>query len=149
MSVPENMAFVTTDEEGRVVLFDPEAAALIQAVNAQNCRAFYQANADGVTHFCQRFREKGYRPADVCMIIADVDDPNGAQVADVTMPGHDWDSVRAQGLRPVARGLYDREIIQKMVEIIDPIAGEQMRTINGLVAAVVSSGTALIFALDL
>ena len=43
-------------------------------------------------------------PYDRCIVVADVDDDVGRDIADATMPGYDWDTIRAQGKQPLAIG---------------------------------------------
>ena len=79
------------------------------------------------------------------MVLFNVDDPNGGVLADITMPGHDWDQYRAQGQTPIASGLLKREWVQKAVTPINANAAESVRMMEGFIVVVVSDGVAMVF----
>lgn len=147
--IPEDMAYVTTDESGQVVLHDPAAEGMIAAVNMvnreaawRNCGALFEANSDRVEHFRGRLMERGMNLAEWCMIVADVDDTNGGVIADLTMPGHDWDQYRARDEKPVARGSVNREWLREVIAVFDPMAAERMMRTENFIVVVVTSGIA-------
>lgn len=147
--VPDDMPYVTTDKDGQVVLHDSTALGMIAAVKwanrgaaMHNCGLVYQENADRVDHFRKRLAERGASPADWCMMIADVDDPNGSILADLTMPGYDWGQYRAIGQKPIARGLVERTWLCEAVKVFDPIAADRMMMAEGFIVVVVTSDIA-------
>jgi hypothetical protein len=70
-------------------------------------------------------------------VILNVDDDLGGELAQMLMPGHDWQSYRDQGQVPFARGLADREGIQSILELVDPTEAETLRTITDTLPVVV------------
>ena len=111
------MAEVTATVEmvdGKFVMRDDAAAAMIGAVACVNLLA---ANSERVEHFARRIVERGDDPAEVVITVINVDDPNGGQIADMVMPGHDWQSIRDRGETPVARGLASVPLIDVAEEI--------------------------------
>ncbi len=81
----------------------------LDAIN--KCAEFFAANADRVRYFTDRVKELGRSGADTVIVVIDVDDPtgHGALLADLLMPGEDWQQYRDKGDIPVARGLVAKE----------------------------------------
>ena len=103
------------------------------------------ANRDRVAWFRRRALERGLAPCEVVIVLLAVDDHNGAALADVLMPGHDWQAYRDRGEAPVARGLAGRDGIQQALELIDGEAAEKLRTATKLAVVVVDRGVAEVF----
>lgn len=82
------------------------------------CMSFFAANADRIKYFIQRVKELGRSGADTVITLIDVDDPtgHGALLADLLMPGEDWQQYRDRGEVPVARGLAARETFPEILE---------------------------------
>lgn len=125
---------------GQPVLHDPDALAMIKAVARHNCRNTLLINKDRAQHFEKRMTEKGLAPADVVIVILNVDDENGGQLANILMPEMDWQAMRDQGLVPFARGLAVREGIAALVTGLDPEIGEKLKAISGVAAVVMDHG---------
>ena len=49
------------------------------------------------------------------MVCIDVDDPDWTDLVNNLMPGHDWDTIRRAGLKPVALGIALRPEMQRMM----------------------------------
>ena len=58
--------------------------------------------------------------------IINVDDHHGGPLAEILMPGHDWQSYRDQGMIPYARGLAGRGGIEEALALFDPEAAEKL-----------------------
>ena len=140
------MATVFQDEQGQLVLDDPEARGVIAAVQKHNCGLTLAANADRVRHFENRVGQLGRSPDDVVIVVANVDTPAGWALADALMPGHDWQAYRNRGEVPFARGLAARQGIQEFVDAADAGAGQKLRQHAGLAVVVVDHQTVEIFA---
>ncbi|HMG13699.1 MAG TPA: hypothetical protein VK571_10995 [Gemmatimonadaceae bacterium] len=54
------------------------------------------------------------------LLILNVDDLLGDELAAMLMPGHDWQAYRDQGQVPFARGLAGRQWMQGILELLDP-----------------------------
>lgn len=50
-------------------------------------------------------------PKERIIVVADVDDANGAEIADISLPGFDWSAIREKGLRPIAIGTMTYEAL--------------------------------------
>lgn len=124
----EPRATVTKDENGQVVLHDPDAVAMVRGVAKADCRNTLELNADRVEHFTSRAKTLGRTADEVVVVLLNVDDPNGAALADALMPGHDWQAIRDRGEVPFARGLAGRDGIQDVLDEIDPDAAKKLRT---------------------
>lgn len=131
--------------DGHLVLDDPDAVAMIRAVGKHNCRCTFDLNADRVLHFAGRMRERGLSPAETVIVVVNVDDPHGGPLADLLMPGHDWQAIRDRGEIPFARGLAVRQGIQEVLDIFDEEAGRKLRRIDGIAIVVVDHGAAEVF----
>lgn len=130
--------------DGQLVLDDPDAVAVITAVAMHSCTAVFDANAERVQHFAKRIEEKGLQPADVVIVILNVD-TNGATLAKGLMPFHDWQEYRDRGEIPFARGLAGREGIQEYLEMVHPESAEELAKIDGVAAVVVDYGVAAVY----
>jgi hypothetical protein len=131
--------------DGQLVLDDPDALAVIRAVGKHNCKGTFEANKDRVAHFVTRIEEKGLTPDDVVIVILNVDDARGADIAEILMPGHNWQEYRDRGEIPFARGLADRGGIQAMLEHFDDDAANELAVIEGVAVVVVDHAVAEIF----
>lgn len=139
--------------DGRLVLDDPDALGAAMAVEAHNrkvaCQALFDDNAERVAHFVGRITARGDSPEHVLIVILDLDDSYGAQLADLLMPGQDWNLLRshlAPGETPVARGLASRDGIQSMLDELNKSEGDALRTIRDVPAVVVmTAGTQRVF----
>jgi hypothetical protein len=92
-----------------------------------NCKNTLMQHIDRVKYFEKRIEEKGLNPADVIITLLNVDDPQGKVIADILMPGYDWQAIRDTGAVPYARGLAGREGIQSLLDEIDPEEAEILR----------------------
>lgn len=132
--------------DGQLVLDDPDALAMIQAVGKHNCKGTLDMNADRVMHFKNRIEEKGLSSSDAVIVLLNVDDANGAMLADVLMPGFDWQEIRDRGEVPFARGLADRNGIQESLGFFDNDAATKLRDMTDVAVVVVDHGVAEVFA---
>lgn len=108
-------AHITHACDGTLVLVDPDASAMVEAVGKDACKSLLAANAERLAHFAERARGRD----DVCFVLLDVDDARGAALADVLMPGHDWQQYRRRGETPIARGLAT---FDGMVSVLEGIS---------------------------
>jgi hypothetical protein len=127
---------------GGIIVDDPLAVAVINTIAEYECKTLLERQRERVAHFARRLVERGDDPALVAIVVLCVDDENGAMIAEILMPGHDWDAIRARGEIPCARGLAQRDFCQLAVDDINAGAGERMRAIAGPVVVVVGYGTA-------
>lgn len=135
----ESEAYVT-EVDGQVVLVDPMACAMIDAISQHNkslCRSTLEAQMDRVQHFLKRIREMNRLPCEVVIVLLNVDDSTGGMVADILMPGYDWQQFRDRGEIPFARGLAGREGLQRVLDELDPPEGQKLREAWAVNAVVV------------
>ena len=138
---------VVREEGGRLVLDDPDAIAVVKAVEKHNCRLTLDAQADRVAHFKRRAVDKGVDR--VAIVLLNVDDPNGKAITDILMPGQDgmWQSLRESGQVPFARGLATRDGMQIIVDDLDADEGERLRAMTGEAVVIVADrGVVAVFA---
>ena len=100
---------------------------MIQAIDKHNCRATFDANKDRIDHFKNRIRELGRHASDTVIVVINVDAPYGQGLADVLMPGFDWQAIRDRGEVPFARGLADRNFLENIVADIDIELGRRFK----------------------
>jgi len=138
--------------DGQLVLIDPTAEGVIAAVNShnrkiakENCRITYQGQIDRVQHFVSRIQQLNQSPDDVVIVLINVDDINGKHLADILMPGTDWQSIRNLGQVPYARGLARRDGIQEVLEYIDPEAGYTLKSMQGIPVVIVDHSIAEVY----
>ncbi|MBI4020869.1 MAG: hypothetical protein HY369_01365 [Candidatus Aenigmarchaeota archaeon] len=130
---------------GKPVLDDPDAVTMVRAVEKHNCRATLEANADRVAHFVRRAAERGLSASEAVIVVLNVDDVHGGQLANVLMPGHDWQQFRDRGEIPTARGLAPRNFIQDLLGTFDEEAATKLQAMTGLAVVVIDRGVAEVF----
>jgi hypothetical protein len=96
---------------GKPVGPDVDALPDDKRASIEACLDFFALNAERIRHFSERIEALGRSGADTIITLIDVDDPtgNGAVLAELLMPGHDWQQYRDKGVPAVARGLADKE----------------------------------------
>ncbi len=95
---------------GQLVLEDPMAVAVAGVVERWN---LYNADPAAVKRLELRAKEKG----DFAVIVIDVD-ASWTDLADVLMPGHDWQQYRDRGEKPIGRGVVPRDALVDLVESV-------------------------------
>lgn len=98
--------------DGKLVLIDPDACEVIEAVEKINCRGTLELQWDRVQHFTRRIKERGLDPNAVVILLLNVNTELGSIFADITVPGYNWQEIRDRGEVPYARGLALRDGIQ-------------------------------------
>lgn len=136
---------VVYEKNGQLVMEDPVAEAVIAAIGKQNCRKLFEVNADRVAHFKNRMKEKGLSPEQAVITVINADDVHGGPIAEALMPGHDWQQYRDRGEVPLARGLAQRDGIQKVLSKFDEIAAKKLQDMKEIAVVVVDHGTAEVF----
>jgi hypothetical protein len=131
--------------DGQVILHDPAALAVMKAVGRLNCRNTFELNKDRIRHFDGRIAEKGLTWKDAVIVVLNVDDINGGPIAEVLMPGMDWQAYRDRGEVPFARGLAGRQGIEDIIGLIDPEIAEKLKAITSVAAVVVDHGAVEVY----
>jgi len=139
---------VVREIDGNLVLDDPDALAMVVAVSKANCRGTLEMNAERVTHFKQRLAERQLTATDAVIVLLNVDDVHGGPLADVLMPGFNWQEIRERGEVPFARGLAQRDGIEGALESFDQDAAEKLRSMNDVAVVVVDHGVAEVFSAE-
>ena len=130
----------------QLVLDDPDAVAVIREVGRFNLKGVLELNADRVKHFKRRLAERGMTAGEAVIVLLNVDDVHGGPLADVLMPGFDWQAIRDRGEVPFARGLAMREGIQEALGSFDEEAATELRGMDKVAVVVVDHGVAGVFA---
>lgn len=136
---------VVREVNGQLVLDDPEAVAVIRAVEKENCRSTLKMNADRVAHFKIRMAERGLTAEDAVIVVISVDDVHGGPIAEALMPGTNWQEFRDRGEVPFARGLAMRDGIQEMLDTFDKEAAGKLQKMTDVAVVVIDHGVAEIF----
>jgi hypothetical protein len=87
----------------------------------------------------------GKSPQDVVIVLINADDVHGRHLADILMPGHNWQEYRDRGEVPFARGLAARDGIEEALAVIDQDAALKLKKQRGISVVVVDYGTAEVF----
>ncbi len=129
-----------------IAIVGPEVAAIIDVIAKSNCRHTLDIQVDHVRRFARRARELA-GPRDLAIVLINVDEAAGlgAHLADVLMPGLNWQCYRDRGEIPFARGLVARPGMQEMLDEIHPDVAKRMRKIEGYPVLVVDHGTVDVF----
>lgn len=130
---------------GQVVL-DPEKSATDEQIaRSQSAMDFFQANAERIRHYKQRVEDLGRTGQDTVITLINVDDPIGRVLADILMPGHDWQTYRDAGEIPVARGLASKSGIPEFLEGVGyGVAASELLGTNDLRVVVLDVDIALV-----
>ena len=137
---------VVREVNGQLVLDDPDAVAVIRAVGKHNCKNTLELNIDRVEHFKRRLTERGMTAEQAVIVLLNVDDVHGGPIADMLMPGHNWQEIRDGGEIPFARGLAMRDGIQEALGVFDVEAAKKLQEMTVVAVVVVDHDVAEIFA---
>lgn len=140
---PLAVTIYVMDEE--FISNNPEAALMAKAIGKANCMNLFDLNTDRVEHFRNRVTELNRTSADTVIVLINVDDVHGRSIADVLMPGFNWQEVRDRGMVPVARGLASKAVIQDMLVQFDVEACEKLKGMTELAVVVVDEAVAEVF----
>jgi hypothetical protein len=136
------------EKDGKLLLIDPDAHAMVTAVNKHNCNNTYLFKKDRVEYYYQRIKDKRIDPSTVTIVICNVDEPFGELVADATMPKYNWDEIRSKGETPYAIGFVYKEGIIPMISVYDLESCEKLKSIKDYSVLVSDYGVIEVFALE-
>ncbi|HSX00589.1 MAG TPA: hypothetical protein VLH38_06160 [Patescibacteria group bacterium] len=120
-----------------------------QFVRTQTAMELFRANAERIWHFKQRAEELGRGGQDTVITLINVDDPVGGMLADVLMPGHDWQRYRDAGELPIARGLAGKDGIPEFLEAAGyNVAAAELAGASELMVVVLDAEVALVLDVD-
>jgi hypothetical protein len=131
--------------DGQIVLDDPDALAVIKAVEKHNCHSTLEMNFDRIEHFKNRLVARGMTAKDAVIVFVNVDDVHGGPIADALMPEMNWQEIRDRGEIPFARGLASREFMQEVLNTFDQEAGTKLQDMADVAIVVVDHGVAEVF----
>ena len=131
--------------DGQTILEDPEALALMAAMNKINCKITFDLNSDRIGHFVKRMEELGRTPKDAVIGFISVDDEHGRVYADILMPEYNWQEIRDEGKKPFARGLIVRDSMENSLMAFDRQAAEKLKKAKGIPVVVIDYGVAEIY----
>jgi len=140
----EKPTAMVREVDGQLVLDDPQGLEVVRAVAKHNLKWLIEANTERVAYFKNRIKDLGKTSDDV-VIVLHVDDPQAGLLADLLMPGHDWQAYRDRGEVPVARGLAGRLGIQEALDNLDPEAGEKLRKSTSVAVVAMDFGVAEVY----
>lgn len=143
---PTATGVVVREVDGQLVLDDPEAVTVIRAINKGNCRNTLEMNADRIEYFKRRLSECGMTADQAVILILNVNDVYGGLLADIFMPGQNWQEIRDRGAVPFGRGLAVRDGIQKALSAFDKTAAMKLQSMTNVAVVVVDYGVAEVFA---
>lgn len=141
----EKLKAAIREIDGQLVLDDPNAVAMIHSIGKINCSNTLKLNTDRVAHFKNRIMERGLTDSDAVIVLINVDDIHGGPLADMLMPGYNWQEIRNRGEIPFARGLAGREGIQDVLNTFDQEAGKKLQNMSEVAVVVVDHGVAEVF----
>lgn len=80
----------------------------------------FQINSERLAEMATSALNKGLEPDAFIMTLIDVDDPSWTEIVDQLMPGHDWQSYRDRGEKPVARGSAMASSLLSILSVMVP-----------------------------
>lgn len=128
-----------TEINDELVLVDPQACAIIEAINRGNCKKTYDLNLDRINHFKQRFIDRQDSPEDVCIVVINVDDSYGKEISDILMPNVNWQEYRDRNEVPFARGLASKPFVVAYIDecIMNSNAAKMLNDMQTLAVVVI------------
>lgn len=123
----------------------PGVIAEATAVGKRNCKKTLRTNTDKVAHYKYRLAKRGFSAYEVVIVLLNVDDMYGGQLADTLMPDHNWQKIRNCGEVPFARGLVMRDFMQEALEAFDREAAAKLSKMTDVAVVVVDYQVAEIF----
>lgn len=149
----EAVAYVTTDENGQLILHDPMAQSLIEVISYHQrqaakefCEKIYEDAIERIAYFHQRFEQGIYKKDNYCIVLIQVDDPYGGPISELLMPGFDWQPIRDQGLKPIARGVAERKFMHDVLALFNQNAATEFDSTE-LAVVVVAAENVQIYAI--
>ncbi len=99
---------------------EPEVVLNPSDTDDEHRHKIFESSADRLAVMARRALNRGIRVEQFIMVCIDVNDPTWGDLVDALMPGseHLWDSMRASGMIPVARGAASsgvRDLIMRSV----------------------------------
>jgi hypothetical protein len=79
------------------------------------------------------------------IVILNVDDKNGEDIAEILMPNYNRQEIRDRGETPFARGLTTREGMEKIISYLDKEAETKLKQMEGIAVVVVDHNVVEIF----
>ena len=142
----EKLIATVREIDGRIILDDSVAVALLAAENKHNCRHTMEAQRNWIEHCQRRIAEQGIIPSDLVIVLLNVDDPNGGPVADHLMPNIDWQAFRVKDEIPIVRTLFNRQDIHNLLLQLDPAVANELNSISDTAVVVIDYGVFAVFA---
>ncbi len=139
---------VVREIDGQLVLDDPMAAAMIRAIEKDNCKNTFIVQKDRVEHFKNRMAQKQLSPQDAVIVLINADDVHGTDLAEHLMPGTDWQAMRDNGEIPFAHGLTTKEGMVGILKLFDKEASKKLERMTTTAVVVVDHGVAEVFDAD-
>ncbi len=135
------MTAIVREIDGQLVLDDPDALAVIGAIEAHNLLA---TQRDRVSYFKERIAMLGLSPTHAVIVVLDDNDPVGSRLAEMLMPPGWAAQYRERGETPIARGLAERAGIQEILDKAAPEVGARLRGIDGVAVVIVTHGVIVV-----
>ena len=136
---------VTQEIGGQLVLDGTQALEMARAIAKANCRGSLLLNAERIPNFKNKIIELKIAPQQAVIVLASVNDKNGEALAEVLMPGYDWQALRNLRQIPYARGLVAKRSLLGFLDAIDRAAADALRKATQTCIVVIDHGVAEVF----
>lgn len=121
------------------------ASAMVHELNKLNCKFTLDLNTIFIKYYKDSIAIKKLHADEVVIIVVSVDDVHGKHIAAGITPNFDWQEIHDRKERPTLRGIYDRKVIQEMLNIVDEDASEKLKSMTDIAVVVVDYGVAEVF----
>lgn len=126
---------------------EAEKKKLAKAVGKYNCRDTAKAHFPLIQKYVGKMQQQGLKAKSAGILIANVNYPVGKKLADMFMPGYDWQKIRNRGEVPYACSVVLREGFTENLSMFDVEAGEKLRTMEDIPVIVFDHDTVEVFPL--
>ena len=116
-----------------------------KTVAKSNCEKTFLDQIERIQKFKNHIVEKQFNPANVVIVLSNVDTSYGCSIAEVLMPGRKWPICCDKGEKIFARGFATKE---RMIEVVTPFdkeSAEKITQVKGIPVVVVDYSVIEIF----
>lgn len=130
----------------KIAFDDPVVIAIDLNIDRSNrkiaCKKVAKMHKATIKKLRDRVIEMRKSPAELAIVIANVEDDNGGDIAEMLMPGHDWGKALEKDKAVFAIGLADRKAIEHVIRFIDEEAADRLSVAFSTRVIVVDYGVA-------
>lgn len=111
----------------------------------ENCKYTYELNLNHIIELIEKRRQEGLSFDDIVIAVINIEDINGNQVVKELIPGFDWKQIYTHGQMSFVREIFDKALMQEVIETFDQLAVEKLKVFAGVPVIIIDHNVAEIF----